>query len=263
MIRTKNPAARWSLLALLALCGAAPLARAQAPAAATPSGDEVLRKVDKQANAFSDASFTFVMKVYDPGQVREVQFMTLQKGTQKRLVRFLAPGDIKGMGFLMESADTMYALLPAFGNRVRRLGTHQQRSQSFMGSDVLTDDMSAVEFNTAYAATVAGNDGDAVVLNLTLRPGQQSDFPKLKLWVDPKLSTLRKIEYYDNSGKKLRTQERTDFRKDDKSDYWAPFKMTFIDHRRNDHKTELILTQRTLNSGLADGEFTVRALQRN
>ena len=59
----------------------------------------------------------------------------IQKGTTKRLVRFLAPGDIKGMGMLVESADTMYALLPAFGNRVRRLGTHQV-SQSFMGSDL-------------------------------------------------------------------------------------------------------------------------------
>ena len=260
----KRPLCPLLLAALLGVAALQPsAAQAQAPAAAV-NADELLKKVDQQANAFSDANFLFKMQIKEPnGQVREVEFQTLQKGTQKRLVRFLAPGDIKGMGFLMESADTMYALLPAFGNRVRRLGTHQQRGQSFMGSDILTDDMSAVEFHVAYAAKAAGTDGDATLLDLTLRPGQQSDAPRLKLWVDSKLLTIRKIEYYDASGKKLRTQERSDFRKDEGSTYYAPYKMTFIDHRRNNHQTDLLMTKREINKGLGDDVFTVRSLQRN
>ena len=38
-------------------------------------------------------------------------------------MRFLAPGDVKGMGMLIEGRGTMYAFLPGF-NKVRRLGLH-------------------------------------------------------------------------------------------------------------------------------------------
>jgi outer membrane lipoprotein-sorting protein len=269
---------RWLRGALpLGLLLAAPV-RAQAPAAAPPAPaqapaeakkapplapDEILRRVDQQANAFKDATFHFKMRIKEPsGQVREVEFTNTQKGTTKRMVRFLAPGDIKGMGMLVESQDVMYALLPAFGNRVRRLGTHQV-SQSFMGSDLAYEDMSAIEFAPTYSAKAVGNEGAQAVLELTLRPGKKLEFPRLKMWVDTGNFTVAKIEYYDAAGKKLRTQLRQDFRQDPGSTHLSPGKLVFIDHRRNNHETELVLLKSQLDSGLSDESFTVRALQRN
>ena len=134
-------------VAQTAPAAAPPVAAAAAvtPAAPLESADALLVRTDKQNNAFKDARFEFKMRIKEPsGQVREIEFTTLQKGNQKRLVRFLAPADVKGMGFLSESADVMYALLPAFGNRVRRLGSHQM-NQSFMGSDLSSSDMNAIE----------------------------------------------------------------------------------------------------------------------
>ena len=262
---------RWLALPLWLLAAAPARAQAPAPAAQAPAPaaqkalapDELLRMVDQQANAFKDATFHFKMRIKEPsGQVREVEFINTQKGSTKRLVRFLAPGDVKGMGMLVESADTMYALLPAFGNRVRRLGTHQV-SQSFMGSDLAYEDMSAIEFQPTFSAKLAGTDGGATVLDMTLRPGKKGEFPRLKMWVDTKLFTVSKIEYYDAAGKKLRTQLRQEFRQDPGSQHQSPGKLVFIDHRRNDHQTELILIESKLNTGLSDDAFTVRALQRN
>ncbi|MCS6913823.1 MAG: outer membrane lipoprotein-sorting protein [Myxococcales bacterium] len=249
------------------LLGGPQLALAQAakaePAQSVPSADELLRRVDRQANAFKDATFHFRMRIKEPGgQVREIEFTTLQKGTQKRLVRFLSPGDIKGMGILMESADTMYALLPAFGNRVRRMGTHA-KNQSFFGSDLSTEDMAAVEFAPDYSARIAGTEGELTLLELTLRPGRQAEFPRLRMWVDPTRYTVSKIEYLDQAGKKLRTQLRSDFKLDEGSEHYSPGKVVFIDHRRNNHETELILLSSKVNTGLGDDQFTVRALQRN
>ncbi|HPH28967.1 MAG TPA: outer membrane lipoprotein-sorting protein [Pseudomonadota bacterium] len=251
-------------VAQTAPAAAPPVAAAAAvtPAAPLESADALLVRTDKQNNAFKDARFEFKMRIKEPsGQVREIEFTTLQKGNQKRLVRFLAPADVKGMGFLSESADVMYALLPAFGNRVRRLGSHQM-NQSFMGSDLSSSDMNAIELATMYTAQAGGKDGESVLLELSLRPGKQAEFPRLKLWVEPKNAVITKIEYMDAAGKKLRTATRSEFKQDGAA-HFSPGKMVYTDHRRNNHETELILVSSKLDNGFKDDDFTVRALQQN
>lgn len=245
---------------------AAPVAQA-APPAAAESADQLLARSDKQARDFKDAFFHFKMKIYEPsGQVREVEFTTMQKG-QKRLVRFLAPGDIKGMGFLSESADVMYALLPAFGNRIRRLGTSQM-NQAFMGSDLSSSDMSAADLSALYSAAQDGTEGELAVLQLTMRKDLKDpkpEWPCLRLSIDPKTAVVHKVRYLDascNKEKPLRTATRSDFQKD-ASGYLTPGKLEYKDHRRNDHKTELILVKATFNNNYADDQFTQRQLQKN
>ena len=239
-------------------------AQQPAPAAPTaPAGETaeaLLTRIDKQNNAFKDALFHFKMRIIESSAVREVEFETKQMGNQKRLVRFLAPADVKGMGFLSESADVMYALLPAFGNRVRRVGSHQM-SQSFMGSDLSTADMSVIDLATLYAPKLTGVEKGLTVLELNLRPGKQSEFPKLKMWADATNATISKIEYLDASGKKLRTAERFDFVKDG-PEHFSPGKMVYTDHRRGNHQTELILVTSKLNNGYTDQDFSQRALTR-
>lgn len=260
----KYPLSAWLFLSLsLAPLGAAaqqPPAAPAAPAAAPESADALLARVDRQNNAFKDAFFHFKMRIIESSGVREVEFETKQKGNQKRLVRFLAPADVKGMGFLSESAEVMYALLPAFGNRVRRVGTHQM-SQSFMGSDLSTSDMSVIDIAPLYAPKLAGTEGNLTVLDLTLRPGKESEYPKLKMWVDPTRATIAKIEYLDATGKKLRTAERLNFT-EDAPGHFSPGKMVYTDHRRGNHQTELILIKATVNNGYTDDQFTQRALTR-
>ena len=241
----------------------APAATAAPAAATAPAGesaDALLARIDKQNNAFKDALFHFKMRILESSGAREVEFETKQKGNSKRLVRFLAPADVKGMGFLSESADVMYALLPAFGNRVRRVGSHQM-NQSFMGSDLSTADMNVIDLAPFYSAKLTGVDKGLTTLELTLRPGKQSEFPKLKMWADATNATISKVEYFDASGKKLRTAERFDFVKDS-PEHFSPGKMVYTDHRRGNHQTELVLVKSKLNNGFTDEDFTQRALTR-
>ncbi len=236
-------------------------ARAEAPAVGAVSPDEILRRADKASGAFQDAYFHFKMLIKEPsGQTREIEFSTTQKGP-KRMVRFLAPGDIKGMGVLVENANTMYALLPAFGNRVRRIGS-SQANQSFMGSDVSSEEMSSVEFSSQWQAKLVGPEGESLVLELSPRPGLKPEFPKMKLWVDAKTYAITKIESYDATGKKMRTQTRGEFRADPGAPFASPHRLVFIDHRRNDHTTEMILLDSKFNAGVPDDAFSVRALQK-
>lgn len=262
LLSTATLTAALSLLApgiALAQAPAAPAPAAPAPATAlTESPEQLLKRVDVQANAFKDATFQFKLRILDPAGVRESEFTTQQKGI-KRIVRFLSPANVKGMGVLVENADTMYVLLPEFNNRVRRVGTHQA-GQSFMGSDVSNEDMSLTEFLPTYEPTAGGNEGSLVILNLKVRGGKPVEFPLLKLWIDAKDALITKIEYMDASGKKLRTQERLEYKTDNAS-HKSPGKMVFTDHRKN-HKTELVLVSSKLDQGLSDDNFTQRALTR-
>ena len=229
-------------------------------AAADPSATELLTKVDGALNAFKDGIFESKLHLTQPnGEQREYVFTTYQKAPHKRLVRFLAPGDVKGMGVLIESADTMYVYLPGFG-KVRRMGTHI-KNQSFMGSDFSFTDMSEIAYGDIYVPKLVGSDAKNWILELTAKPGMDLEFPKLKLWADKSMFQPTKLEYYDPSGKLLKTQDRLDYKQDSPT-HFQPGKIVITDHRRNDHKSEIVFTSTKIDSGLSDDMFSVRALMR-
>ena len=233
-------------------------APAAAPAAET--ADALLKRVDASNSSFKDAIFEFKMVIKESGGDRVVEFTTKQKGS-KRLVKFNKPADINGMGILVESADVVYALLPQFGNRIRRVATHQMGG-NFMGSDMSSDDMAVANYSSIFTPKSAGTEDGKTVLELNANSGIKLTNPKLKMWVDPVKAHIAKIEYYDATGKKTRTQIREDYRPDSK-EHSSPFLMRFIDHVRNNHETELHLQKSQLDSGLSDDVFSQRALSKS
>jgi outer membrane lipoprotein-sorting protein len=241
-----------ALVATLTLCAGS--------AHADPTAAELLVKIDQALNAFNDAVFEskLVMK-QDNGQQREYVFTTYQKVPHKRLVRFSAPGDVKGMGVLIESEDTMYVYLPGF-QRVRRMGTHV-KNQSFMGSDFSFEDMAEIAYGNVYNAKLVGSDDKNWILELTAKPGQDLEFPKIKLWADKTMFQPTRLDYFDASGKNLKTQLRLDYSKDSPK-HFQPGKVVIIDHRRNDHQSEIVFTSTKIDGGLSDDLFSVRALVR-
>ncbi|MDB4966025.1 MAG: Outer rane lipoproteinsorting protein [Myxococcales bacterium] len=229
-------------------------------AAADPTAPELLVKIDQALNAFKDAVFESKLVMKQPnGSIREYVFTTYQKFPSKRLVRFSAPGDVKGMGVLIESAETMYVFLPGF-QRVRRMGTHI-KNQSFMGSDFSFEDMAEIAYGTIYDAKLVGSDEKNWILELNAKAGQDLEFPKIKLWADKSMYQPTKLEYYDATGKNLKTQLRLDYAKDSPR-HFQPGKVVIIDHRRNDHESQIVFTSTKIDSGLSDDIFSVRSLVR-
>ena len=234
------------------------LAVASPAFAADPTGPELLAKIDHALNCFKDGTFEAKLLVKEASGAREYGFTTYQKG-EKRMVRFNSPGDVKGMGVLIENPTTMYVFLPGF-QRVRRMGGHV-KNQTFMGSDFASDEMSATSFAPTYDAKLLGQEGTTWIVELTAKPGQDLEFPKLKMWVDKSNFTLTKIEDYDKDGKKLKTQQRTDYKKDS-PEHWQPMHIVMTDHRRGDHQSEIVFTETRIDTGIADDVFSVRSLVR-
>ncbi len=231
-----------------------------AGSARADSGAAVLAKVDAAMNNFTDGEFQSKLLILDPGgQAREIGFTTFQKVPDKRLVRFSSPGDLKGMGVLVENKDVMYVFLPGF-QKVRRVGTHV-KAQTFMGSDFSYEDMSQTRYSPTYDAKLVKEDAGSWELELTVKPGQEIEYPRVHMWVDKKSQQPTKIDFMDQSGKVLKTTDYVDYHIDDAS-HWGPSKVIVTDHRRNDHKSEIIFTKVKLNQGLKDDFFTQRTLIR-
>lgn len=224
------------------------------------SGPQILQKVDHVLNAFKDGTFVSTLEVKQPdGSSRKYGFTTYQKSPDKRLVRFTSPGDVKGMGVLIENAETMYVFLPGF-QRVRRMGTHI-KNQTFMGSDFSFEDMSQVSFSPTYDAKIASQDAKTWTLELTAKKGKDPEFPRIKMVVDKTMAVPLRMDYYDAGGKLLKTQLRDGYTKDS-PEHYQPGTVTVIDHRRNDHKSEIVFSSSKIDTGLSDDLFTQRSLIR-
>ena len=244
-----------TVAALLGSAGLAGSARAESAA-------EILKLADEAYGAYKDLTLESTMIIKEPGATtgREIGMITQAKG-DKKLVRFVSPGDIKGMGFLTESRDVMYALLPAFGNRVRRMGTHV-KNQGFMGSDASFEDMSTSTWAEAWQPTLTGQDDKTWTLDLVLLPGHDGEFQHERIQVDKKIHQVTRIEYVDPAGKVVKVQTRGDWRLDAGTKHYTPEWIRITDHRRNDHITEIHSTKSVADAGLADDTFTQRNLVR-
>jgi outer membrane lipoprotein-sorting protein len=224
------------------------------------SGADVLSKVDNAMNNFTDGEFESKLLIKDSsGQAREIGFTTYQKVPDKRLVRFSSPGDLKGMGVLVENKDTMYVFLPGF-QKVRRVGTHV-KAQTFMGSDFSYEDMSLSRYSPTYDAKLVKEDATSWELELTVKAGQEIEYPRVHMWVEKRSQQPTKIDFMDAGGKLLKTSEYSDYHIDD-ANHYGPSKVTVTDHRRNDHKSEIVFLHVKLNQGLKDYFFTQRTLIR-
>jgi outer membrane lipoprotein-sorting protein len=250
---------------ILSAALAATLAAAS-PALADPTGPELLRKVDEALNAFKDGVFDAKLLVREPsGQAREFGFITYQKSDpkkpseSKRLVRFTSPGDVKGMGVLVENSETMYVYLPGF-QKVRRMGTHI-KNQTFMGSDFSFEDMSQLAFSDVYDAKLVGKDDKQWMLELTQKAGKDLEFPRIKMTADLHMFQPLLIEYQDAAGKTLKQQLRDNY-KQDSPIHWQPMRVLITDHRRNGHQSEIDFTSTKIDVGLGDDVFSVRSLMR-
>jgi hypothetical protein len=190
------------------------------------------------------------------GASRTMEFKVWQKGRTKRLVRFLSPGNIKGMSVLMQSPKVMYVYSPETDN-ARRVANHAKR-QSFLGSDVSLSDMAVVDYAATYDASFGKETPVYQELVLNKKAGANVDWAKLKVRINKKSLTFSRIEYYAK-GRLLKVQQRTRF------SVWkgAPTyrRSTFIDMKTK-HRTILDMLSQEINKPLPSSMFKKRALIR-
>ncbi|MCD6507935.1 outer membrane lipoprotein-sorting protein [Candidatus Poribacteria bacterium] len=222
------------------------------------TGEEVLKKVDEVANAPKDIHMIMKTILIDSkGNEKVRKAESFQKGTEKRLIRFLEPADQKGIGFLALPNDVQYIYMPAF-HKIRRIASHVKNTK-FAGTDFTYDDLSTFRFSKDYNPKLLETTEEFYILELIPKPGVKKDYSRLKMWARKDNFVSVKIEYYDKKGELKKVLERRKITKIGK--YWTAKEMEMRDLKEN-HSTKMIQDKIEFDTGLSDRIFTPRYLRR-
>lgn len=178
-------------LTLLALC-----ATGAASAQAYSTGAEVIRAVDQRPTPPTVQS-TLTMTITSGGGQSLSRTMSMWSASDDRLIKFTAPANIAGSGFLIvahaDGSEETMVYLPALG-RVRRIAAGQQ-SASFFGSDFSYEDITGIAFDDYAWKLRSIGDGPSYVVRGNRKPGAGSSYPQLVVHVPESTLIPTRIEY--------------------------------------------------------------------
>lgn len=215
----------------------------------------VVTHSDKLTNDYPTQKWVFEMTVHSGSTTKSIEFEVWQKGPKQRLVRFLAPGEVKGMSVLSKGSK-MYVYSPQTDN-VRRVASHALR-QTLLGSNLTYSDMSSLDFSAQYDATFAEEAGAHQWLELRARPDAEAAWERLRVRVDTKTQMLDTIEYFDGA-KRVRTQTRTRW---EKLDGVPTYRLVTLTDEDGGLKTTLDMKSQEVGSDIPDSAFKKKNLVR-
>ena len=243
-----------SLVAFAFLAGAVPVA---VDAADEKEALKIMAKMDDINTNYDDQEFVMTMKLYSGKKLdKTIELKTQEKGGEKRLIRILKPGDVKGLSVLVEDADTMYVYMPQF-KRTRRVAAHTNK-QSFLGSDFTEQEMAIIRYDEKFNPSMIEKTDKETLLRLIPKDEKEFEFKYIKMWIDNETHFANKLEYYGADDFKLKTQTRSGVTKI--NGILTQTKVVMEDHRKK-HSTEMIITDVKENQGLSDRLFTRRNLE--
>ena len=221
-------------------------------------GDTILARVDAVMNAPRDMTAVERMTLVDAdGTSKERSIQMYQKGADKRLVRFVTPADVRGVGFLRLAEDRMYLYLPAF-RRVRRIAS-SVKNEDFMGTDFSYEDISQTRYGGDYAVTATKAEPEISTITLEPKDGANVSYSRLVMKVQRSNWVFTEIDYYDLNGDRVKTLKASGIERID--GYWVAKRLEMVSWKSG-HRTVLELDQLSFDTGLSDDFFTQRTLKR-
>lgn len=232
------------------------------------SGEELARRVyDRDDGNDTGGRMEMILKS-DSGKetVREMEVYIKDYGKlQKRLVRFVSPASIKGTGLLsyeLENGETeQFLYLPAL-RRVRRVAG-EQKDRNFANSDFTYEDLEGrrdVELDTHR---VIGRDKllgyNCLKLESVPLDPKKSEYSKRITWVMGDTYLILRVDFYDKKdvlSKRLSVEKIEEIQ-----NIWTHRKSVMTDLQSN-HQTTLKLLNISYNSGVDDGIFSKRYLEK-
>jgi outer membrane lipoprotein-sorting protein len=228
------------------------------------TGYEIAKKVnDKQKPNDMKADLTMVL-TNKKGKTRTSTIRSISKDdSKKQIIWFLAPADDKGVAFLKiehdGKDDEMRLWLPAF-NKVRRISSNQ-KSDSFMGSDMSYEDMTSRELDE-YTYNLKGSEKideiDYFLLESVPDAELDSEYSKHIAWVSKSDYLVMKEESYDRSDRILKIKLIKYMKL---KGYDVPQDM-YVENVQKHHNTRLTFNNLDVDTGVKDNLFQEKNLKR-
>lgn len=256
---------QFALLALLSLV----IVTSKSPAEESPPPAEIMKQVlNTDAWGLGDATVSARAVIKDGrGGVRELRFTGRSRRyappLTKSLIRFSAPGDVSGVGFLQiqkaDEDDDRFLFLPELGKSRRIAGN--TRSSMFMGTDFSYADLDRRDLREGTATSQGMESvGKFPCYHMVVVPNRQdSPYAKVELWVRTDNFVPLKTLMYNRAGVLLKTLVAQELRRVEGRWFLAKSQMT---NHADGRTTELVLDDIQAKVAVPDEEFTVRTLEK-
>ncbi len=253
----RRPTAPFALAALLAAAFA--LLGAPAAAQAYATADELMAAVEARPEPASVEATLEMTITNAAGQSLTREMRSWSTGDERRLLKFTAPADIAGSGFLRiddGTVDETLVYLPAL-DRVRRVAGGQ-RGESFFGSDFAYEDVEGIDPDDYTFELLRVDEGPRYVIEATPTEASGSTYDRLVLEVPEATLIPERVVYYrdDEAIKELTVHDVQPV-----GDY-----LLGLERRMEtlDRGSVTVIRQRdvTLDGDLPDEVFTERFLRR-
>ena len=190
--------------------------------------------------------------------------------TEKRLIRFLSPADVKGTGLLVfdyeDKDDDMWLYLPAL-RKTRRI-VSSEKAKSFMGSEFSYADITPPTLDDFTFKLLGDEILDGVVcwkIEMTPRDediAEENGFSKRVSCIRQDNFTLKKAVYYDLDGELHKELHIEEIRlMDPENQKYRPIRMR-MENLQNDRKSILVIEEITFKPEIQETYFTTRYLER-
>jgi len=159
-------------------------------------------------------------------QVMDSFELDADDGTSRTLTVFLEPARVAGTAYLMVG-DDLWVRFASTG-RTRKMSSSAKKN-SAAGSDFSYSDMGegnksfTSQYDPVYDGTEKVDGLDCHRLVLTPRPGEDTDYEKLIVWISRESGQYRRIEYHQD-GSPVKVMDMDDYRA--LGDVFYPYKMT-------------------------------------
>ncbi len=226
-----------------------------------PSAREIMDR-SVQGPKPTSSVMTLSMRIMKNGQTLSRSLQMYASGdrdkgqTEKSLIKFLAPGDIKGAGFLSirkaDGSTESQLWLPALG-RVRRLSSgSSDQDQPFFGSDFTNRDISG--FSVGDFSYELTGQADSVY-TIEAKPLKDLGYEKLVYHIEAGTYIQKSIDYW-RAGKLVKSQVITWTKV---KDYRLPSRIVMS--ASSGSSTELAFSDIKVDEALQDQTFTERFLK--
>lgn len=231
------------------------------------TGKDIAQKVYNRPvpkDGESDMTMTLINKKGNE-RVRSLHKFFIDLGeVEKQIMFFKSPSDVKNTSFMNwsyespEKEDDQWLYLPAL-KKVKRI-SNSSKDKAFMGSDFTYEDMEKRNPNRDEHLLM-----DTAIVNgevcwiVKATPKATEQYSKKVAWISKSRLIPIKIEYYDEDEILLKTLSILDVKK--MSNYWIITKQEMVNHQKN-HKTQIHISNITIDKGLTEGQFSQRQMQR-
>ena len=238
-------------------------------------GREIMEK-SREVSRMAGLEAVSTLKIMDAkGRERIRQTSMASKlfsgtNTEKRIIRFLAPADVKGTGMLIfdydDKNDDMWIYMPALRKTRRIVST--EKSKSFMGSEFSNADMTAPNLDDFGYNLLTSEQEDGVscwkidVIPVDEDVMDEMGFDRKTVWIGQKDYVLRKAEYFDEDEELIKVMSTKNVKLLDAagSKYLATH--LEIENVQNGRKSVLTMDKVQFSPTIGDQYFTVDYLEK-